>query len=398
MLIGIDAGGTSTRAVVLDRTGRCLGLGRGGAGNPVAVGPERALSAIRDATQQAIRHAGLLGIGDAAAIGDGSGGGTRGGAGHDADGGSAVLAMAGGRGVIAPEVMATQVREIAGVAAVEVISDVAAMFAAGTPKRRGYVLVSGTGAAALRMEQGRVAATADGLGWLLGDAGSGFWIGHHAVRAALAALSGHGPATEMADLLLAELGLEADRGRTPRGRLAAVESAIETFYQIRPIELARYASIAFAAARVPDRGGSDADAEPGPGAGACLGAGVGSGAGRGTDAGRDGGACAAPDADPVAVGILRAATDQLVRTLAAVQVPEIPGPVVLGGTIARRLPGLAAAVRESFGAGADPQVCIVPDGVAGAAMLALAGAGITVDDAMFERVTSTLAALRRQSD
>jgi hypothetical protein len=115
-----------------------------------------------------------------------------------------------------------------------------------------------------------------------------------------------------------------------------------------------------------------------------------------------------PDADPVAVKILIAARERLIRTLAAVRVPELRGPVVLGGTVAKRLPGLTAAVIGSFGpdledaaAGggtvgtAAPEVRIVPDGVVGAAVLALRNAGVAVDQELFDRVTASLADIRR---
>jgi glucosamine kinase len=59
----------------------------------------------------------------------------------------------------------------------------------------GLVLVAGTGAAAARLAGGRQTETADGDGWLLGDGGSGFWIGRRSVRTVLAALDGRGQPT-----------------------------------------------------------------------------------------------------------------------------------------------------------------------------------------------------------
>lgn len=376
MLIGIDAGGTSTRAVVVDRSGRCLGYGAGGGGNPVALGPALAGRGISDAVRMAIRAARDAESTDGQADKQGV----------------AVLAMAGASSFAAPGAMAAQVREISGVDQVEVVSDLFAMFTSGSPYQRGYVLVSGTGAAALRIENDRVAAAADGLGWLLGDAGSGFWIGHRAVRAALGGLSGHGPATVMTRMLRERLGLPPDGERTPRGRFVAVETAIETFYQMQPIELAAFASLAFDAAKVPDPkfGGATVSAQ--------------------FDA----------DADSVAVEILTDARQQLIDTLDAVRLPDVRGPVVMGGTVAKRLPGLTAAVIASFardaaddaddagnntgdGAAGDaddstsatvPEVIIVPDGVAGAAVLTLRQAGVVVDRQVFDRVAATLAELR----
>ena len=38
LVLGMDVGGTSSRALVADLTGRVLGIGRGGGGNPVSRG------------------------------------------------------------------------------------------------------------------------------------------------------------------------------------------------------------------------------------------------------------------------------------------------------------------------------------------------------------------------
>lgn len=357
MLIGVDAGGTSTRAVVLDSTGRCWGVGTGGGGNPVALGPAQAGRGIGEAVERAVRMARAA---DPGHVDWGTAGEPL---------GAAVLAMAGASSFMAPGVMASPITEVCPVERVEVVSDLIAMFSSGTPAENGYVLVSGTGAAALRVENLEVVSAADGLGWLLGDVGSGFWIGHRAVRAALAAMSGHGPATALAGLLRKELDLPASENRTPRGRLMALETAVEHFYQMSPITLSKYAALAFQAAKVPDPG----------------------------DSGRAAEAHFSPDADAVAVEILTSAVDRLSTTLRAVRSPRLPGPVVLGGTVARRLPGLIDAVSASFTADDmdAPDVSIASDGAVGAAVMVLRLAGVTVDDAAFARVSSTLAELRR---
>ena len=62
---------------------------------------------------------------------------------------------------------------------------------------------------AARVGDGRVDATCDGVGWLLGDRGSGFWIGHRVVRAAAAALDESGAPTTLVELVLTEVGIDA---------------------------------------------------------------------------------------------------------------------------------------------------------------------------------------------
>src|SRR4029453_13251049 len=54
MHLAVDAGGTSTRAVVLDTSGHAYGYGRAGAGNPTAAGIGPAVSAIGSAAGRAL--------------------------------------------------------------------------------------------------------------------------------------------------------------------------------------------------------------------------------------------------------------------------------------------------------------------------------------------------------
>ncbi len=49
----IDAGGTSTRAVIVDSSGRCLGYGRAGSGNPTSAGITSAVAAVGLASERA---------------------------------------------------------------------------------------------------------------------------------------------------------------------------------------------------------------------------------------------------------------------------------------------------------------------------------------------------------
>ena len=53
-LLAVDAGGTSSRAVILDRHGRCLGYGRAGGGNPISSGPTLAGVEVAAAARDAI--------------------------------------------------------------------------------------------------------------------------------------------------------------------------------------------------------------------------------------------------------------------------------------------------------------------------------------------------------
>jgi glucosamine kinase len=219
------------------------------------------------------------------------------------------------------------------------------MFCAGSSDLDGYALVAGTGAAAVRVRDGDVEATSDGTGWLLGDEGSGFWIGHHVVRAVVADLDGRGPSTALTPLVLAGFGIADthDLRRPTLGRLT------EIVYDMRPVQLARFAPVAFTVGE-----------------------------------------------DAVAVAIVEGASAALARSLGAVLDDRIDGPLVLGGSVLLHQATVAVAVETSFRSqGGTGDVVRVVDGVAGAAALALRDHGVTVDDAVFGRIQASLASLRQ---
>ncbi len=318
-LIAVDAGGTSTRAVVVHPGGRCLGYAKAGRGNPTAVGPEAAAGSVAESVVEALRRAEL----------------------PSTQIRMVVLAMAGaGSTSVTAEVR----RRLAGVgldAPLVFESDLLATYFSGTHQPDGYAVIAGTGAGAIRVEDGRQVAVADALGWLLGDEGSGFWIGQRVVRAALADLDGRGPSTALTPLLLARLGVPAPADTGDREPIIA---AVRALYAGPPVRLADYAGLAFEA-----------------------------------------------DEDETARRILDDAAAALARTLAAVRSPTVSGPVVLGGGILGH--GREVADRVAAAAGADV-VHLVTDGAVGVCVLALRHAGTEVDAAVFHQVTTSLSAVR----
>lgn len=360
MLIGVDAGGTSTRAVVLDESGRCVGYGTAGGGNPVSWGPDRAADAVAGAVSAALHDAGAVRAADAGGAGYRAGDDPGDDAGYDeAPPATVVLAMAGASSSFEPGQIAGRLDALGLASTVLVQSDLLATFCAGTPAMDGYALVAGTGAAAIRVRGGAIDVTADGLGWLVGDGGSGFWIGHQVVRAAAAALDGRGPHTALVGLVMDELGAPRTGQRTATGRAAELQTLIDRTYRLRPVELSRYAAAAFRAAI----GG-----------------------------------------DEIATGILDEARRLLAATLGAVRGAGLAGPVVVGGGIARRLDGLGAMLAAAVaGPAAEdgrsvPEVLAVTDGVVGAAVLAQRAAGIVVTDERFARTASSIAEARARRE
>jgi N-acetylglucosamine kinase-like BadF-type ATPase len=325
--LGVDVGGTSTRAVVVDGDGHCLGLGVSSAGNPTSAGPERAADAILAASRAAAEQAGAS-LGDVDRL---------------------VAAIAGAGGT--PGVRLRESLAAAGLTVPVVYrADLLAIYCSGALAADGYAMVAGTGAIASSVRAGELAAVRDGLGWLLGDDGSGYWIGRRVVRAVIGALDGRLPATSMAAPLLARLGIAPGDDVTEYGQSRALRDAIDVLYALRPVELAAFAPLAFEAAAA---------------------------------------------GDDVAVAIVAAAGEALARTLRGVLEPEVDGPLVLGGSVLSRQPTIAGRVVEEFRlAGFRADVVTVDDGTVGAAVLALREAGVDPDEAMFERMRTTLAALR----
>ncbi|MFJ9539924.1 N-acetylglucosamine kinase [Streptomyces sp. NPDC101225] len=197
LVIGLDAGGTRTRAVLAAAAdGRVLGAGAAGPGNALTVPPALLTAHLAEALSRAVPEAARSRV---VAVAGGFAGAT--GAAGDEPGHLTALAALG-----------DALRRI-GVPAcpVSVGSDIEAAFASapGTPAD-GLALVAGTGAVAARIAGRRCTATVDGDGWLLGDDGSGFWIGRRAVRAALRMADGRGAATVLADAVGRALGLPAE--------------------------------------------------------------------------------------------------------------------------------------------------------------------------------------------
>jgi N-acetylglucosamine kinase-like BadF-type ATPase len=167
LVLGVDAGGTASRAVLATVDGTIVGRGASGPGNPLSAG-----SAAGVAVRTALREA--LGRTPPTAVT------------------GAVLGVAGIESATDPaaQIFTPMWQELGLTCTPAHVGDVVTAFAAGTPEPSGTVLIAGTGAIAARVTGHRVAATADGWGWLLGDEGGGRWIGLQTVRAAVRDWSG----------------------------------------------------------------------------------------------------------------------------------------------------------------------------------------------------------------
>ncbi|MYS21465.1 ATPase, partial [Streptomyces sp. SID4948] len=136
-------------------------------------------------------------------------------------------------------------------------TEVALAAAPGAPAD-GLVLIAGTGAIATRLTDRRRVAVTDGHGWLLGDEGSGFWLGNHAVRAALEALDGRGPWTSLVARVTAHYFPEGDGPAAPEpgwsfeDRHSLAEGLVVRAYGQAPARMALLSPAAVAAANEGD--------------------------------------------------------------------------------------------------------------------------------------------------
>jgi glucosamine kinase len=185
LVVGVDAGGTSTRCVVAAPDGQIVARGAAGGANQNSSGGDwagplaHALAAALSTVDIADVAAGVVGA-----------------------------AGAGGAGREAVHAAASQAWRRAGLAGDPVtVTDLEVAYAAGTPAPDGALLLAGTGAAAMRFAGGAPVRRCDGYGWLLGDEGSAVWIGVRALRAALAALDGRGGPTALVPAVCRGLGV-----------------------------------------------------------------------------------------------------------------------------------------------------------------------------------------------
>ncbi len=174
-VMGIDGGATKTLAAVLDLETNALHLAHGGPSNEDAVGAQSAVHALLGVAEQALERA-LIGRDDLAA---------------------AVLAVAG----TDTDAIARQVRAARSEGWI-VVNDVVGAWATATGGRPGIGAISGTGSNVFGIGPEGQPWRAGGWGHLLGDEGSGYWLGVQSIRAALRHREGSGPETALGDAIV----------------------------------------------------------------------------------------------------------------------------------------------------------------------------------------------------
>jgi hypothetical protein len=102
--------------------------------------------------------------------------------------------------------------------------------------------------------------------------------------------------------------------------------------------------------------------------------------------------------DAIAANLLAEAEGYLLADFQRVFSPDMPGPVVLGGSIIEHLKGLPAAIAQVMrAAGHAPDIRRSGDGSVGAVVLALRHQGIDVDEAMLADIAASVTARTAKS-
>ncbi|MCW6510696.1 BadF/BadG/BcrA/BcrD ATPase family protein [Lichenifustis flavocetrariae] len=181
MFLGIDGGGTTCRARLVDDNDRLLGEGRAGSAN-ILLGIEVSAAAILSASESAFKAAGLD-------------------TGHFATT-KVGLGLAGAN---VPSLAAALAAHRFPFASVAVASDAVAACLGAHAGHDGGILILGTGSQGLVIANGRATALG-GWGFAIGDGGSGALLGRSLVRAAVAACDGLALRTALTDRIMARLG------------------------------------------------------------------------------------------------------------------------------------------------------------------------------------------------
>lgn len=204
VLLGVDLGGSSIRAVLADEDGRLLGQGRA-AGGSLRSSVGDPAGNLKLATRGALLGAGLTG--------------------HEVT--AAVIGAAGAaeaRGFEVAQLLTRGLQQAGVGVPPTVVPDTEIAYRAVAERGNGVLLLAGTGAIAVRHRAWVTEVRRDGLGWLLGDLGSGAWLGLAGLRAVAADLDERGPWTALTAALLARLEITAETAADPRqGLIRAVD-------------------------------------------------------------------------------------------------------------------------------------------------------------------------------
>jgi N-acetylglucosamine kinase-like BadF-type ATPase len=182
-VLGIDVGGSKTVCLVADDNGRVIAQGREAGANLQGAGELALEKVLYSVMENTLAGTGI--IPSAICLGI---------AGVDRASDEAVV-----RSIMA---------RIGYKARILVVNDALIALQAGVGDDQGIVIVSGTGSIAYGRNAQGEASRAGGWGYVLGDEGSGYWIGRLALRAVVRHADGRGRVTSLTPRLLRHFGAQ----------------------------------------------------------------------------------------------------------------------------------------------------------------------------------------------
>ncbi|MBO8173821.1 MAG: hypothetical protein H0Z18_01030 [Thermococcus sp.] len=185
LFLGIDCGGTKTKAVLIDENGLVLGEGKSGPGNPNSSPLSVVRQSIKNAVLQALSR-------------------------HCREEVKAVCISAAGTLGGNSQLFEEIISEILPSAEVIVKGDYEVAHVACFNFRPGIVFIAGTGSIAYGINEKGESTRVGGWGHLVGDEGSGYWVGREGIVKALRAYDGREK-----DTLLTAYVLEYFSAHTP---------------------------------------------------------------------------------------------------------------------------------------------------------------------------------------
>lgn len=174
-VVGVDGGGTRTRAIILDPEEKVMAEGQAGPSNPLRVGIATAAAAVREAVDKACSNAAIQRH-EIAAVGIGLAGVRR-------------------------KDIRVRMREVLiatlGIKQIELVSDGDIALAGATNGRPGIVVIAGTGSICCGINARGKRVCAGGWGPMVGDEGGGSWIARRALQAVAYQSDERGPETSL---------------------------------------------------------------------------------------------------------------------------------------------------------------------------------------------------------
>ena len=191
-IIAIDGGGTKTDAVLVDENGKYLNQIKTEPSNPHKIGTQKAIARLSQTIKILMRNYSFPELG------------------------FIYIALAGGlerdknKAKIIRKGLLKEIPELSFLKnKIEIQGDQLAGFRSGTNEKTGIVVIAGTGSIVMGWKKGQEVVVG-GWDYILGDQGSGFWLGQKAFQAVCRDLDKRGPETQLTNMILKKLGVKKE--------------------------------------------------------------------------------------------------------------------------------------------------------------------------------------------